>query len=403
MHVDLIGTGGGSPGSMILESAQLLKNADLIIGAKRLLESLPQEYCSNRVAEIYAAKIMDIIESCGCENICVAFSGDSGFYSGATGMIPLLQEKGIDFTVHSGLSSIQLFASALKRPWQDWNLFSAHGTDIDPVSCVMQGKDAFFLTGGKLTCEVILTMLRDAGLGQLKAAVGENLSYPNQRVIEGTVESLLNEKIDSLSVLLIEKAPAGPRSLPGVDDELYIRGKVPITKRDVRAVVLSHMKIDPESIIWDVGAGTGGISVELALAACRGKVYAVETNEEGIELIKKNREKFCRFNIVPVPGMAPEALKDLPTPDRVFIGGSKKNMMAIVQTVHEKNPCALVCITAIALESLFEAMEALDKFGYSVNVTQISSAGAKVVGSYHMMMAENPIYILTGEKDTCTE
>ncbi|MBO4360540.1 MAG: precorrin-6Y C5,15-methyltransferase (decarboxylating) subunit CbiT [Eubacteriaceae bacterium] len=403
MHVDLIGTGGGSQGSMILESALLLKNADLIIGAKRLLESLPDSYCSNRVAEIYASKIADIIETSGCENICVAFSGDSGFYSGATGLIPILEERGIDFSVRSGLSSVQLFASALKRPWQDWNLFSAHGTDIDPVSCVMQGRDSFFLTGGKLTSEVILRLLSEAGLGSLKAAVGENLSYPEQRVMEGTVDSLLEEEIAPLSVLLIEKAPSGPRSLPGVDDELYIRGKVPITKRDVRAVVVSHMKPDRDSVIWDVGAGTGGVSVELALAADLGKVYAVETNEEGIELIKQNREKFCRYNIVPVHGMAPEALADLPAPDRVFIGGSKKNMEAIVGTVHEKNPCALVCITAIALESLFEAMSALEKFGYTISVTQISSANAKVVGSYHMMMAENPIYILTGEKEPCTE
>ena len=397
MHVDLIGTGGGSRDSMTIGADRLLRKADLIIGAERLLASLDDSYTDNRIPEIYAKKICEAIKGSDCENICVVFSGDSGFYSGTSSLVPLLEEEGISHTVHAGLSSIQLFSAALRRPWQDWNLFSAHGTDIDPVSCVMQGKDSFFLTGGKLTSAEILRILSEAGLGGLRACAGENLSYPEQRILTGTVDELRKESIAPLSVLLIEKAPEGARTLPGIDDSEFIRGEVPITKRDVRAVVLSRMKVDPDDIIWDVGAGTGGISTELALAARRGRVYSVEINEEGIELIGKNREKFGCWNIVPVSGMAPEALYDLPAPDRVFIGGSKKNMSKIVQAVHDKNPNALICITAIALESLFEAMEALSSIGYVAQVTQLQSSEAKVVAKLHMMMAQNPIYIVTGE------
>ena len=146
-----------------------------------------------------------------------------------------------------------------------------------------------------------------------------------------------------------------------------------------------------------MGAGTGSVSVELALAAPRGRVYAVECRPEGCALIKANREKFRTRNLVLVEGLAPAALSDLPAPDAVFIGGSKGSLAAIVDAALDKNPDARICVSAIALESLSAAVAALTAKGRNVQVSQIAVSRARAVGGLHLMMAQNPIYLITGE------
>ena len=188
-----------------------------------------------------------------------------------------------------------------------------------------------------------------------------------------------------------------PRRAPGLPDEAFERGDVPMTKQEVRAAVLAKLAVRPEDILWDVGAGTGSVSVELALAAPRGRVYAVECRPEGCALIKANREKFRTRNLVLVEGLAPAALSDLPAPDAVFIGGSKGSLAAIVDAALDKNPDARICVSAIALESLSAAVAALTAKGRTVQVSQIAVSRARAVGGLHLMMAQNPIYLITGE------
>ena len=188
-----------------------------------------------------------------------------------------------------------------------------------------------------------------------------------------------------------------PRRAPGLPDEAFERGDVPMTKQEVRAAVLAKLAVRPEDILWDVGAGTGSVSVELALAAPRGRVYAVECRPEGCALIKANREKFRTRNLVLVEGLAPAALSDLPAPDAVFIGGSKGSLAAIVDAALDKNPDARICVSAIALETLSAAVAALTARGRTVQVSQIAVSRAKAVGGLHLMMAQNPIYLITGE------
>ena len=170
-----------------------------------------------------------------------------------------------------------------------------------------------------------------------------------------------------------------------------------MTKQEVRAAVLAKLAVRPEDILWDVGAGTGSVSVELALAAPRGRVYAVECRPEGCALIKANREKFRTRNLVLVEGLAPAALSDLPAPDAVFIGGSKGSLAAIVDAALDKNPDACICVSAIALETLSAAVAALTAKGRTVQVSQIAVSRAKAMGGLHLMMAQNPIYLITGE------
>ena len=227
--------------------------------------------------------------------------------------------------------------------------------------------------------------------------MGQCLGTPEEKLFRGSVKELAAGRFNSLSVLLVEAAEVLPRRAPGLPDEAFERGDVPMTKQEVRAAVLAKLAVRPEDILWDVGAGTGSVSVELALAAPRGRVYAVECRPEGCALIKANREKFRTRNLVLVEGLAPDALSDLPAPDAVFIGGSKGSLAAIVDAALDKNPDARICVSAIALETLSAAVAALTAKGRTVQVSQIAVSRAKAVGGLHLMMAQNPIYLITGE------
>lgn len=397
MNVTLIGMGSGQPENLTLQGLAALRQADLILGARRLLAVLPAGCTENRAAAYRPDEVAELLQTSGAENAVLVYSGDTGFYSGASSMMKKLEALGVRARVLPGLSSIQLLAAALGRPWQGWNLVSAHGRTCDPVAECMQGRPTFFLTGGSEDPATLCAQLAAEGFGDVQGVVGQCLGTPEEKLFRGSVKELAVGRFNSLSVLLVEAAEVLPRRAPGLPDEAFERGDVPMTKQEVRAAVLAKLAVRPEDILWDVGAGTGSVSVELALAAPRGRVYVVECRPEGCALIKANREKFRTRNLVLVEGLAPAALSDLPAPDAVFIGGSKGSLAAIVDAALDKNPDARICVSAIALETLSAAVAALTAKGRTVQVSQIAVSRAKAVGGLHLMMAQNPIYLITGE------
>lgn len=398
-RVTLAGIGCGfGAGTLTGEGLAALRQAQYIIGAKRMIEQLPEGCTQNRDAAVKSSHILSLIQRSEHTEICVVFSGDTGFYSGTKKLLPLLKEAGIQPRVLPGISSVQAFAAKLGQSWQDWALYSAHGVSCDPVSSVMAasaaGKSAFFLTGGENDPARLCAQLTKAGLGSLSVTAGENLSYPEERIVSGTAADFSAAAFAPLSVLLVQPAPAHDRRTPGIPDDAFLRDKVPMTKQEVRAAVLSKLAITPDDVCWDIGAGTGSVSVELAL---QGKaVYAVEYKPEACALIQANRERFGAWNLHLVEGMAPEALQNLPRPDAVFVGGSGGNLSWILQAVHEANPQARVCVSAIALETLQIAAKTLGAFYDEVEIVQIAVSRAKSVGNLHLLMAQNPVFLITG-------
>ena len=328
------------------------------------------------------------------------YSGDTGFYSGAAQLLPMLRAFGISCRVLPGLSSVQLLAAAVGRSWQEWKLVSAHGCACDPVAeCLTAGgKPVFFLTGGAETPASLCGRLAAAGLGDAHVLVGEELGRAEEKILFGTAQEFAQKQFAGLSVLLVEHLPQPPRRVPGFPDEAFHRGEVPMTKQEVRAAALAKLAVQPGDTLWDVGAGTGSVSVELALAAPRGHVYAVECDPEACGLIRQNRETFHACNLTLVEGRAPAALADLPAPDAVFIGGTKGGMEAVVDTVLARNPNARICISAIALETLSAAVAALTAHGLAAEVTQIAVSRTRPAGRLHLLMANNPIFLITGER-----
>ena len=259
MQVTLIGLGGGTTDTLTQQARDALQTAPLILGAKRLLEALP-ENGAKEIPAVRSQDILSILQESREETACVVFSGDTGFYSGAKGLLPLLEQAGMETLVLPGLSSVQLFAARLGRPWQDWRLCSAHGVELDPVAEVLHGRPVFFLTGGVLTPQSICRRFVEVGLGDLPVTVGENLSYPEEKVCSGTAQALAEETFAPLSVLLVEPAPTPKRRAPGIPDAEFLRDKVPMTKQEVRAAVLAKLAVGPEDLCWRSTARPSGPS-----------------------------------------------------------------------------------------------------------------------------------------------
>lgn len=398
--VTLIGMGSGTPELLTAQGLAALQSADLIIGAKRLLEHLPTGCTENRKALYKPEDILSCLSEFPAANAALLYSGDTGFYSGASKLLPMLRAFGISARVLPGVSSVQLLSAAIGRPWQDWKLVSAHGCACDPVAeCLTaEGRPVFFLTGGTETPATLCAKLADAGLGDAHAIAGENLGTPQEHLAFGTAQTLAAKAFAPLSVLLIEHTVLPARQAPGFPDDAFIRGEVPMTKQEVRAAALAKLAVRPTDTLWDVGAGTGSVSVELALVAPRGQVYAVECAPDACALIRRNREKFHAYNLSLIEGAAPQVLADLPAPDAVFIGGTKGSMAEVVDAALAKNPNARLCISAIALETLSAAIAALAAHGQTAEVTQLSVSRTRPAGKLHLLMANNPIFLITGER-----
>ncbi len=395
--VFVVGMGMGNP-SMLTQAAQVaIAQSELIIGSQRLVDSL--DNCDGqKVACVATGQIVQILRESDARVASVVMSGDVGFYSGATALYGKLDD--FDVSVIPGISSLSYLCALLKVPWQDVHVVSAHGRACDVAGSVQSHAKTFVLLGGENTAASVCSSLVARSLASVRVNVGENLSYDNERIECGTAQELCGRSFASLSVMLVENdhplcaTYAGPH----LADDDFVRGKVPMTKEEVRELVICKMHINPTDTVWDIGAGTGSVSVEAARAAYAGRVFAVERNAEAIALLEENKRRFHLPNLTVVEGEAPDALAGLPVPDRVFVGGSAGRLSQIVHTVRSGNSGVRLCVAAVTLETLSEALACVRDLSFAdVDIVQVSIAKAHEVGLYHMMRARNPVYLICAQ------
>ncbi|MFO0753958.1 MAG: precorrin-6y C5,15-methyltransferase (decarboxylating) subunit CbiE [Thermodesulfovibrionales bacterium] len=325
------------------------------------------------------------------------------------------------------LSSIQMAFARVKEPWDDAFLLSLHGGP-DPVK---RRRLPYTLQEIPLLLQQhpLLAVLTDkennpAEIAKVIAAspltadsppvmyVCERLGYAEERITEGRPEAVAGMRFADPNVVIIKSAagvrkngapgeaaassplPAAPRL--GLTEEEVRHSRGLITKDEIRAVSLHKLRLPLEGVLWDIGAGSGSVSVEAA-RLCRGlKVFAVEKNPEQVANIRWNKVRFDVPNVGIVEGLAPDALRDLPAPDRVFIGGSSGRMEEILSLVRERMPSGVVVINAATFETLEAARTALAKTGFGVEIAQVAVSRARAIGEGSYLSALNPLFIIKG-------
>ena len=392
--ISLVGIGMGAEKTLTLEGKKALNEAELLIGAKRMTEAV-QKPGQMVLHEYRSEKIVEYIrEHPKYRTVVIALSGDVGFYSGAKKLIDQLDGN---VEVICGISSVVYFMSKIGLSWDDAKIVSAHGRNCNLISLIRHNPKVFSILGTEDGVAVLASRLVYYGMGDVTLYVGENLSYENEKIFHDKAANLTEYRGDALSVVTACNEKATPLSaVHGISDGEFLRGKAPMTKEEVRTVSLSKLRLSEDSVCYDVGAGTGSVSVEMALRAWMGQVYAIEKKEDALALLKENKKKFAVDNLVIIPGVAPEAMTELPAPTHAFIGGSSGNMQDIINLLLEKNPKVRIVINCITLETVTEAMNAIRDFGLEdVDIVQLAAARSKSIGRYHMMMGENPIYIIS--------
>lgn len=391
-HFTIIGAGLGAADGLTGEARAALLAAERVFGAERLAGQLSG---LRKIEPCPFSSLAARAKEAGASRVALLVSGDPGFFSAAQSLREALLPFG-EVETFCGVSSLQAFCARLGERWDDAAFVSLHGRAGSLLGTASYYKKVFALTGGERRANALCRELARAGLGNLPAALGENLGTAEERVFRGTVEEAAALECGDLAVLLVQNLhPA--ESSRALFDRDFARGGVPMTKQEVRWAAAALLSPRPADTIYDIGAGTGSVALELGRRAHQGLVYAVERKPEALALIEQNRRALGGFNVLPVEGSAPEALEALPKPDAAFIGGSAGNLDEILRLLKGKNPDVRIVVSAISLETLEAARRGFSALGFSeTEVCQIASARGKGVGGYTMLTANNPVFLISG-------
>lgn len=414
----LSGIGMGNTDGMTREAYHAFEEAEVIFGAERMLENLPGK--GVKVPYYRADDIISyLIEHPQYTKVAAAFSGDSGFYSGAQSMKKALDEANergtlkSETTILPGISSVSALAARFGVSWNDAVLASIHGRRTNVVNLLRKNTKVFLLLSGKNDFEMLVNKFREAGINHVKISAGYRLSYPDEKLFTfylDEFETKLFDLQEGVYTCLIENEDCEEQILtPGMDDEIFSRTKVPMTKNEVRVLSISRLELTKNAVVYDVGSGTGSVSAECARLSPDIFVFAIEQKEEAANLTKENAARLGLLDqIVVINKKAPEGFEELPTPTHVFIGGSSGALSDILSAIQKKlivkentkgktdkaSKGVRVVINAVSLETIAQITKLIQTYPVkNVQLTQIQASRAHKLGSYNLMQAQNPVLI----------
>ncbi|GAB6174693.1 bifunctional cobalt-precorrin-7 (C(5))-methyltransferase/cobalt-precorrin-6B (C(15))-methyltransferase [Paradesulfitobacterium aromaticivorans] len=402
----VIGTGPGTAEWVAPAIKQTVARCDVLVGSERLQVLFPEfsrerHLLSSNLGQTYN-RIADLLAQ--SLTIGVLVSGDPGFYSILSGL--KREFPAAEIAVLPGISSLQLAFAKAGLPWQEASFCSVHGRDLNTLPRVISSPLAV-LTGGANTPQKVAQLLLDRGQDP-EIAVGNALGYADEvwELTRASALAVSEQALDNAILIIFptgdlernQQERASRQFFMGISDDEFIRDHVPMTKAEVRVQVLAKAHISLADSVVDVGAGTGSISIEAALLAQRGMVYAVENNSTAQELIQRNCEHFQVSNVVLVPESAPEAFTQIPAVNVCIIGGSKGHLREIITQVPLIAGGRLV-MTAVTLENAAEGLALLQEHNYcEIEAISLQVVRWQEAGDLHMANSLNQVFIISATK-----
>lgn len=415
--VHIVGVGAAGVSSLEPETMRLVRSASLLIGGERLLSMFSGVSASKMIVKGNLSDVVEAIRSRGeQERIVILASGDPGFLGIAKRLTAELGKE--RFEIVPNISSMQLAFARIKESWDDAVFVSAHGRPIEGViEAVRRHRKIGIFTDGHNTPAAIAELLASHGIDGYRAYVCENLGLESERITEADLSGLKGMTFSRLNVLILVKEPTSSDPLsrgtangrgvsPAVlgipDSALHHRGtsKGQITKQEIRAVSLAKLRIREDSIVWDIGAGSGAISIEAAHMARQGRVFAIERSEPDAECIRRNIRKFGRGNVEVFRTEAPAGLDRLPDPDCVFVGGSGGRIGEIIAVVCARlKPAGRIVLNLVTFQNLNDACRALAENGFETEIVLVNIARGAPAGNLTRLEPLSPVFVVTGVSD----
>ncbi len=409
LTVSIIGIGDDGLDAVPEAARQLILHADLLVGSERTLTLVPEAPGKRLPVGTDLDQIVDQINAAGEVKTAVLVSGDPLFYGLARFLCERLGQDRCEIVPH--VSSMQLAFARVKQSWDEAYLtnLAQHSLDTVLERIRIAEKVGLFTTEACGPAEIAQAML-DRRIDYFTIYVCENLGSRNERVTRGTVAEIAKQTFQTLNVMVLvrdNEAPDRPRellvqSLFGNPDEVFLQSTPKhglLTPAEVRAMALAQMALDTRSVVWDIGAGCGSVSVEAAQLCPGGKVYAIEQDAEEITLIRENAERFGVGNVMPVLGKAPEAWADLPDPDAVFLEGSGREVTRIAKRAFDRlRPNGRLVANVVSIQALDEVREALGKQTSQVQVWMLNVARGTDQLERLRFDALNPTFLVAAGK-----
>ena len=398
--ITIAGAGTGSESHLTPEVKEAINDSDVVFASSRFAELIPRHKTFHALTNF--SKAFELIASMRDSRVLILVSGDPGIYS----LLHLVKRRFPDeeINVLPGISSLQVICAYACEKWDDAKVLSGHGRELS------LGKFLNAVERNRVTilfCDSVISPTWACknlawNMLNIEVFIGENLGSKDAKISHGIPEELVNCECAELSIMLIKNnnvyKPVNLR-----DKDFIREHNIVMTNENVRAVILSKLGLDNDSIFWDIGAGTGSVSIEVANNFPDCEIHAIERKPEAAELISHNAKKFHVHNINIYNDRALQVIETLPKPSHVFIGGSDGELTGILNylaglknsTTADRNIRVVVaCVTLENFNVAYEFMKGMKDF----EVVQISVTSSKSLkAGLTLMSANNPVMILSCE------
>ncbi len=402
--VSIIGM-GISPDDLTAKYLKLIKQADILVGGKRHLDFF-KDYpaAQKKIIGKIDETVKFIKKRMENEFIVVLASGDPLFFGIGSLLIKSLGHKNV--VVYPNISAIAAAFSRIKEPWQDIHVLSMHGRDNEHLLLkALTTKDTIAVfTDPDKNPSWLAKFLLENGITDFNISVFEQLGAPSERIDQYNLVRAAEMKFAEPNLAVLKRIPSQPEKTEniylGMPDNYYERQNEVVTKPEVRVVTLSKLRLSPDHIMWDLGAGSGSISIEASFFIKNGKIFAVEQKPERIEQIKNNKNRFNVNNLEIINATLPSGLDKLPLPDRIFIGGGGRELKTIIRAAGKylkKN--GIIVINTVLIQNLEAALDTLKQIGLQTEVIQIQINRSKDMPWGQRLNAQNPVWIISGRKE----
>jgi precorrin-6Y C5,15-methyltransferase (decarboxylating) len=395
---------GLSPGNLTKEHLEKISQADILVGGKRHLDCFEDVDTKKKVITKNITEIIEYIkEQMELRSIVVLASGDPLFYGIGAVLVKSLGPDNILF--YPNITSVSGAFSRIKEPWHDAHVVSLHGREHETaLQDALETRDKIVVfTDSVKNPAWIANSILEKKISGFEMCVLEQLGSPTEQVNWYSLAEAADKIFQEPNILILKRtSPATQpekRAQLGAPDDWYEHQNGLITKAEVRAITLSKLRLLPHHILWDLGAGSGSISIEAALFVREGRIFAVEKNKERIRQVETNKKRFGIRNLTIIDAVLPQRLKDLPKPDRIFIGGGGKDLKEIIANASERlDPTGIMVINTVLLQNCEIGRETLAKLGYKTDTIQIQVNRSRKMPWGERFEAQNPVWIISGKK-----